>query len=68
MLGVDVGDVGLPTVDGIDLSLVDVDADSVHSGARQLERERQTDVSQANDTGGRPLGLDAVDECVDDGR
>ena len=34
--------------------------------ARQLERERQADVSQANHTCGRTLGLDAVDECVDE--
>ena len=62
-LGVgDVGDVALPGVDLRRLRLVDVEAGDRKALARELDRQRQADVAEADDADARLPGGDAVEE------
>ena len=50
-------------MDRLDLALVDVDARGVEAGVRELERERQPDVAEADDPA---AGLAALESCRSD--
>ena len=45
----DVFDVGMAGVELIDFGLLDVDADDIETGFGEFDRERQTDVAEAED-------------------
>ncbi len=53
LLGAGVDDVRRAGVDGIDLALIDVDADRVKAGAGELDGQRQPHVAEADDPGAR---------------
>ena len=46
-----VGDVRLAAVDRVDLPGVEIDADGLEAGARELDGERQADVAEPDDAG-----------------
>ena len=56
LIGRDVGDVGFPAPDGRDLGGIDIQADRVQSGLGELHDERQSDISETDDTDPRPFG------------
>ena len=57
VLGRDVGDVAAAGHQLGDLALVDVEADHAEAGARELHRQRQADVAEADDAQLRLLRL-----------
>src|SRR5207244_7226237 len=71
-----VDDVGTASADALDLARVDVDPGGVEAGARELERERQPHVAEADDAAAGLAAANPVDqglhgeppECVADDR
>ena len=53
-----VRDVGATRVDGVDLALIEVDADGREAGAGELDGERQSDISETDHAGARLSVLD----------
>ena len=57
-----VGDVRRARVDRVDLPRVEVDADGVEAGARELDGERQTDVAEADDADAGAVRVNPIEQ------
>ena len=58
----DVGNVRAAFLDRLDLAGIEVDPGGVETRLPELDRERQTDVAEADDAGPGPAGLDLFEK------
>ena len=63
-----VRDIGNAAADGVDFRDVEIDGVTVRSSFGELHRERETDVTEADDTNPRLFGWDAFDQMTGTGR
>ena len=51
-------DIAAPGIESVDLARVDIEAEDRHSGARELQRQRESDIAETDDgDGGQGRGL-----------